>query len=187
MTKRPPIPEPVKRAAIYLNMRRNGGELVCCETGEQMNDDDLLKGRVHFDHNPPLALRYRYPDGTYRPDANDVRYLDVCLAKGHQIRTNKKRGLSPGDQTEIARQRKVRAHTDEVAALNERKAGRAPLDPGVQPKPKTKRSIPSRPFPKGKRPFQSPQSAGGKARAKSLSPERRSEIASKAAKSRWRR
>lgn len=119
---RPNIPEPVKRAVIYLNVCKNRGWLKCAETGNDLYLGDLLFGRVHFDHNPPLALRKRDPrpryalsddfdkdPSTYDPHANDVRFIDVVGVEGHKIRTNKKRGLYHGDQTQIAKVKRIAA------------------------------------------------------------------------------
>lgn len=117
---RPPIPEPVKRAVVWLNMANNKGYLLCAETGKGLNEWDLLGKRVHFDHNPPLALRRRVgaPDlfpslddynkepSTYHPNANDPAYIDVVSIEGHNIRTNQKRGLYLSDASRIAKQRR---------------------------------------------------------------------------------
>lgn len=105
--KRPHMSEAVKRAAIFRNMHANGGHLVCEETSERLTEADLLNGRVHIDHNPPLALRYRDEYGNYRPPANDLSHLDVVSAAGHIFRTAKRRGLYHGDQTQIAKSRRM--------------------------------------------------------------------------------
>jgi len=128
---RPLIPEPVKRAAIWLNMARNSGYLLCAETGQGLNEHDLMAARVHFDHAPPLKLRARIGDNpddrdpaSYRPHANDPAFIDVVSVAGHGTRTNKKRGLYRGDKTQIAKMKRLRGET----------------------KPRPKRKIPSRPL-----------------------------------------
>lgn len=107
---RPLMPEPIKRAAIFRNMHKNGGHLVCEETGERLTEADILNHRIHIDHNPPLGLRYRDENG-YHPPANDLSYLDVVSAVGHNIRTHKRRGLYHGDQTQIAKVKRLRGET----------------------------------------------------------------------------
>jgi hypothetical protein len=128
------MPVAVRCAAIFLNMQRNGGRLVCEETGRELTLDDILGRRVHIDHAPPLALRDRDAEGAFRPEANDPRFLEVVHAVGHLHRTSKRRGLFRGDLTEIARSRKVRMKNAEFAARMREKAG----GPAAPRKPKTR-------------------------------------------------
>lgn len=149
---RPYMPEAIKRAAIVHNMERNEGKLICAETGMQISSIDVGTGKIAFDHSPALALRRRIPGingeepddtdaSSYEPHANDPRYLDVVLVEGHAYRTNKKRGLNRGDQTQIAHGRKVRSsmqkHRDAMAAKGSPELATA-LDKLLPPRPKIK-------------------------------------------------
>jgi hypothetical protein len=140
MVKRPTMPEPVKRAAIFRNMHKNGGHLICEETKAVLTEEDLLNRRVHIDHDPPLELRARDDNGNHYPAANDLDYLEVVSAIGHLYRTSKRRGLFRGDQTEIARSRKVRL------SVAEHKARMAAKMSGEDLPKRNKRQWPSRPI-----------------------------------------
>lgn len=110
MPPRPPMPEGVKRAGL---IRAMGYGLRCAETGDDISPEDAIAGRIHFDHNPPLALReYDEATGKYKPDANDILFIDVVSVKGHAIRTHKRRGLNRGDLTQIAHGRRLRKKTE---------------------------------------------------------------------------
>lgn len=130
MTKRPTMPEPVKRAVLYRNLRKHHGRLVCEETGGELTEDDILSRRLHFDHVPPLALRYKDDDGNYHPSANDPNHIEICSAVGHIHRTSKRRGLFRGDQTEIAKSRRIRLSSACHKQLMKAKVG---LEPAVTP------------------------------------------------------
>lgn len=144
-TRRPIMPEPIKRAAIYRNMKKNGGRLICAETGDELSEADILNRRIHVDHRPSLALRYRNEFGGYEPAANDLDHLDVVSAHGHIFRTAKRRGLFRGDQTEIAHSRAMRRKQAEHEAVMAAKARGEP-----KPRDPFKRKIKSRPVPGSK-------------------------------------
>lgn len=118
MPKRPAIPWRVVLAAA---IRQAGGSIPCAETGDPITALDAYQGEVERDHNPPLSQR-KYNDelGEYTPDANDPEHIDLVSKKGHRIRTNQRRGLNRGDQTENAhRKRLVRKegeHADRMAS-----------------------------------------------------------------------
>jgi hypothetical protein len=144
-TTRPIMPEPVKRAALYRNMRKNGGKLICEETKDELTEDDILSRRIHIDHSPPLELRARDEFGHHKPAPNDLNHLEVVSAVGHIRRTSKRRGLYRGDQTEIAHSRKLRAGMDDHRARMDAKAGIAEI-----PKQRHKPKLRSRPVPGSK-------------------------------------
>lgn len=134
---RPTMPVGVRLAVLYRNMRKHAGRLVCEETGAELTEEDIRAGLVHIDHVPPLGLRYKDQEGKYHPDANDLTCLEVCGLVGHRIRTSKRRGLFRGDQTEIAKLRRLR--------MSNGLDGPPPARPRRQ---WPSRPIPSRAFPK---------------------------------------
>lgn len=107
---RPPMPERIKRAVIVMNMMKNEGFLRCAETSMVVSVAEVMTSGLHFDHNPPLGLRFFDEErGEYRPPANDPKFIDAVSLIGHGIRTNKKRGLYHGDQTQIAKVDRIAA------------------------------------------------------------------------------
>lgn len=119
--KRPAIPWRVVAivAARQAEFTPDLGYHICCaETGEFIGPDQI--DQLERDHNPPLILReYDEKTGLYTPDANDPNHIDLVSIEGHKRRTNQRRGLNRGDQTEHAHRRSIRAkeaaHKDAMA------------------------------------------------------------------------
>jgi hypothetical protein len=107
---------------------------------------------AELDHDPALGLRYRDPvTGRYEPDANDPHYLKWRPSPEHDKKTFKDNGSGRGDLTAIAHVRRgTEQHREHVARMGAKAQGAEPPRPA-----RRKRSIPSRPFPKGQRPLRS--------------------------------
>jgi hypothetical protein len=113
---------------------------------------------VDFDHCPALAMRPVDPvTGDTVPSQNDHRFIVPRSREDHKAKTDGTHIPLSGDLSQIAKVKRIERKREEFC--------RAVLAKGSAP--------------------DSPQSAGGRARAASLSPARRAEIASLAACTRW--
>jgi len=102
----------------------------------------LDPNNVQWDHNPPLAMRsYDEDTGLYDPDENDPRFLVPMSKKDHAAKTHgKNHDVSDGDIHKIAKVKRLRKKLLVKLKPNAFEAGYA--------KPKPKRKLQSRPFPK---------------------------------------
>jgi len=116
---RPHMPGRIKLAVLFLNMAQNGGVLLCDEFKRPITFSEICDGEIHFDHTPPLKLRFFNKETQkYEPHANDPDFIKVTSVEGHSFRTNKKRGLYHGDQTQIAHNRRLQENcADHNAAM----------------------------------------------------------------------
>lgn len=111
--------------------------------------DEEIAGGLEWDHEPPLALRFKDPGtGELVPHPNDPHYIRPLRKLDHKVKTSGRRGekrvTSAGsDVHAIARSRRLveaeKAHSESMAA----KANGE--------KPRKRGSIPSRPFEKGRK------------------------------------
>lgn len=97
---------------------------------------------AELDHRPPLAMRYRNPDGSYEPDANDPRYLRWLAPETHAEATFKDNGTGRGDLSNIAHLKRSRAKHERHIAAMQAKLG---MNPAPQ-KEGFKRRWPKRKF-----------------------------------------
>jgi hypothetical protein len=63
---------------------------------------------IEWDHDPPLGLRERTPEGGYIPDANDDRYIVPRQKKEHREKTNGTGAtVADGDIHKIAKAKRL--------------------------------------------------------------------------------
>ena len=138
---------PVVKVQVILNQ---GGR--CAASGEVLTD----ARKVRFDHRPPLQDRPWNPDADdFDPPQNDPAYIEAIATEEHDRRTfgpgGEKRITTRGsDLREAAR---TRALTEAEASFRARLLAKHSAAGDPAPRPKPKRRIPSRPFPKAHRPL----------------------------------
>jgi hypothetical protein len=148
------IPVKVKLAAALINSITAG-------TPSSIEAAINIAYAMEFDHRPPLCERpYDTEAGDFIPAQNDPRYIDALDKDYHQERTT---GRRPGaektvttrgsDVGERARTKRIKARLETHTAALNAKAGLLVIPAPAKKRPK--RKIPSRPFSKGKRKWNS--------------------------------
>ena len=109
---------------------------------------------VHYDHQPPLAMREYNPEtGEYSPVENDPHHLVPLSTKAHKEKTSgpkAKATVADTDIHKIAKMKRLRA----LMALRDADIDTSDI-PEVTEFNKFKRKMPSRPFPKRKKKHES--------------------------------
>lgn len=116
----------------------------------------VKESEIDWSHEPALGLRAINEDGTdYVPPQLDPEFIFIRKREKHDEITFKDNGTGRGDLTAIAHvKRSAQKHADHMARMDAKASGDMP------PEPRRKVKIPSRPFPKARRPMRSRSNLG---------------------------